>query len=485
MQSCARKCIKSLTVTLLLTLVMLMESPLTLFADGTMDEDSVFVSIRVYYGLEPNDTGELYRRAAEGFLNIIGESEGFIGFYWLHSGENVTTISLFATEAQASASNETARDYVAEHLAGLVPNPPIIVEGAVDIGFVDMLNGTGDNQFNSLHASVRVYDGFEASGLEEFVTILEDGFLPLMRETDGFFGYYLMHDDAGMVSVISIFDTEASALASNEKTRDFVANNLTAFLPSSPSIVSGRVGVAALAGVNDGANLIDEMTEGSDFVSIRVYGGVDPADHGEIVRIIDDGFLQIMRESEGFVGYYLLPAGDVLATISLFDSAEQAAASTAAARDFVAEHLAPFLPSAPLIVEGMVDVMYLAGADEMVDDSMTALYAALRIYDNYDLSHLDEANEVVETILLPAQQKAGGLFSYFAMNDGIDLVAGLSIYDSEESALAANEIAVAIVEEHMADWLPDDPVRVNGRLGVAAVMALHEGLNLAEWMDEG
>ena len=132
-----------------------------------------------------------------------------------------------------------------------------------------------------------------------------------------------------------------------------------------------------------------------------------------------------------------------------------------------------------------MDVMYLAGADEMVDDSMTALYAALRIYDNYDLSHLDEANEVVETILLPAQQKAGGLFSYFAMNDGIDLVAGLSIYDSEESALAANEIAVAIVEEHMADWLPDDPVRVNGRLGVAAVMALHEGLNLAEWMDEG
>ena len=268
-----------------------------------------FVSIRVYDGLDPNDTGELYRRTAEGFLNIIGESEGFIGFYWLHSGENVTTISLFATEAQASASNETARDYVAEHLAGLVPNPPMIVEGAVDIGFVDMLNGTGDNQFNSLHASVRVYDGFEASGLEEFVTILEDGFLPLMRETDGFFGYYLMHDDAGMVSVISIFDTEASALASNEKTRDFVANNLTAFLPSSPSIVSGRVGVAALAGVNDGANLIDEMTEGSDFVSIRVYGGVDPADHGEIVRIIDDGFLQIMRESEGFVGYYLLPAG--------------------------------------------------------------------------------------------------------------------------------------------------------------------------------
>ena len=125
-----------------------------------------------------------------------------------------------------------------------------------------------------------------------------------------------------------------------------------------------------------------------------------------------------------------------------------------------------------------MDVMYLAGADEMVDDSMTALYAALRIYDNYDLSHLDEANEVVETILLPAQQEAGGLFGYYALNDSVDRVAGLSIFDSEEKALAANEIAAAIVAEHMADWLPDDPMRIKGQLGVAALAELHMGANL-------
>ena len=479
MQSCARNRNKWLAVAQVLALVMLLVSPLTAVAEDTMDEDSVFISIRRYDGIDPDDMAETERIIRDGFVPIISGSEGFIAYYVVLTDDDVLlTTNLFETREHALASNDLAREFVVDYLAPLLPNPPQIVEGSVDIGFVEMLDSMTDDDVGSLHAGVRIYDGFDANDLGEFVTILEEGLLPLMRETGGFFGYYLMNNGAGKVASISIFDAEESVLASNEKAHDFVAENLTAYLPNDPLISVGRVGIAVLADVNDGANLIDEMTEGSDFVSIRVYGGVDPADHGEIVRIIDDGFLQIMRESEGFVGYYLLPAGDVLATISVFETAEQATASTAAARDFVAEHLAPFLPSAPLIVEGMVDVIYLAGADEMVDDSMTALYAALRIYDNYDLSRLDEANEVVTTILLPAQQEAGGLFGYYALNDSVDRVAGLSIFDSEEKALAANEIAAAIVAEHMADWLPDDPTRINGRLGVAALAELHMGANL-------
>ena len=121
----------------------------------------------------------------------------------------------------------------------------------------------------------------------------------------------------------------------------------------------------------------------------------------------------------------------------------------------------------------------------VTDDGITSLYAALRIYHDYDLSHLEEANEIVETILLPAQQEAGGLFSYYSINDGNDIVVGLSIYDTEESALAANDIAAAVVAEHMAGWIPDDVVRISGRLGVAGVAGLHDGANLIdEMMDD-
>ena len=230
-----------------------------------------------------------------------------------------------------------------------------------------------------------------------------------------------------------------------------------------------------------------DVMEDSAFVSVRVYPGVDPADHNELVRLGGGGFLPIMRESEGFIAYYLLLADDVLVAISMFSSEEGALASTEAAAEFVAEFVAPLLPNPPLIVEGSIDLMYVSLLDEMMvnddmddessevdaddemvtDDGITSLYAALRIYHDYDLSHLEEANEIVETILLPAQQEAGGLFSYYAINDGNDIVVGLSIYDTEESALAANDIAAAVVAEHMAGWIPDDVVRISGRLGVA------------------
>ena len=245
-----------------------------------------------------------------------------------------------------------------------------------------------------------------------------------------------------------------------------------------------------------------DVMEDSAFVSVRVYPGVDPADHNELVRLGGGGFLPIMRESEGFIAYYLLLADDVLVAISMFSSEEGALASTEAAAEFVAEFVAPLLPNPPLIVEGSIDLMYVSLLDEMMvnddmddessevdaddemvtDDGITSLYAALRIYHDYDLSHLEEANEIVETILLPAQQEDGGLFSYYSINDGNDIVVGLSIYDTEESALAANDIAAAVVAEHMAGWIPDDVVRISGRLGVAALAGLFDGANLIDEM---
>ena len=447
----------------LLMLSVALALPISADAQDTMDE-SVFVSIRHYAGLDPDGQDELYRLTAEGFVPIIRESDGYIGYYWLHEGENVVAVSLFDSQEQASASAASAREYVNENLAHLVQGPPRTVEGQVDIGFVEMLDGMGDGDVSGLHASVRIYDGFQADDLQEFITIVEEGFLPIMRETDGFFGYYLMNDGAGTVSAISIFDSEASSLESNENAREFVAENLTAYLPSAPAIVSGRVGIASFASVNDGTNLIDDEPV---FVSIRVYDGVDPMKRDEIVRLVDPVFLSIMRESDGFVAYYLLPAGDKLAAISLFDSAEQAAASNEKAQDYVAEFMAPLLPNAPTIVEGHIDVTYVNDAGDMaMDDGVAELYASLRIYQVSDMGMLEASVESVKAYLLPALHEAGGLFSYYALNDGDDTIAGLNVYVSEEKALAANDIAAAFNAEHSIDFLPDDPLRVNGQLGV-------------------
>ena len=144
-----------------------------------------------------------------------------------------------------------------------------------------------------------------------------------------------------------------------------------------------------------------------------------------------------MRDGEGFVGYFVLAADDVLVTISLFDSEEEASASNEAAREFVVDVLAPLLPNPPRIVKGAVDLFQMPSDDDVMpedmddesseeahdessegahddssgeahdddseemvtDEDVTDLFGALRIYDNYDLSYLDQANEVLETII--------------------------------------------------------------------------------------
>lgn len=480
MLSFARNCGRFTARLILVCLVILTSLPFTANAQETMADEGIFVSIRRYEGVDPADMQEVARLADQGFLPIMRESEGFVAYYLLPAGDILAAVSLFESAQQATASNEAAREFVAEHLAPLLPNPPKIFEGFVDIGFIEMLDGMAEGDVSKLYASVRIYDDFTPDNLSEFVALVEDGFLPIMRDSTGFFGYYLLHDSEGGLGAVSIFDSEASALASNEAAADFVAENLTAFLPNAPQITSGEIAIAVLASLEDGANLIDDEV----FVSVRVYDGIDPANQAEILRITSEGFLTIMRDSDGFVGYYLLPAGNQLAAISLFDSEEQAAASNEAAREFVAEFLAPLLPNSPLIVQGRLNLLYLAALDEMMAEEMASLYASLRIYQVADMRNIEEANRLVETYLLPALQDSGGLFSYYSLSDGVDTIAGLNVFDSEENAAAANEIAAAFVAEHLMDWLPDDPLRINGRLGVAAVYGLFEGVNLAVWSME-
>lgn len=460
-----------------LSIAMLLAAHLTVGAE----DSSVFISIRRYDGIEPGNMGAIERITREGFVPILSGSDGFLGYYLVFSAEDeLAAVNLFGTHEQALASNELAREFVVENLAPLLPNPPQIIEGSVDIGFVEMLHGMGDSSVSGLFAGVRIYDGFETEDLASFVSTVEDGFLPQMRESDGFFGYYLMHDDAGMLVAVSIFDSEASALASNEKARDFVAENLTAYLPENPLITSGRVGIAVLKDVNDGANLIDDMMhEGQVFVSIRVYDGVDPANQDAIARLTNEGFLPIIRGSDGFVGYYLLAAGDKLAAVSLFDSVEQASASNEAAREFVAENLAPLLPNAPMIIEGPLSINYVAALRASDDHGRVGeLHASIRFYEGFDLRHFDEANDLAISHLLPALQELGGLFAQFAFNDGEDTVVGISIFEDEEAALAANDAGKAFTMEYLADWAPNPPTGVGGEIAIAALAEIDMGANL-------
>jgi hypothetical protein len=89
------------------------------------------------------------------------------------------------------------------------------------------------------------------------------------------------------------------------------------------------------------------------YATVRRYEGV--SDPSEVVRLVNEGFLPIIREIPGFVDYYLVDAGDgVLISTSIFEDASGEEESNWRAGEFVGQHLTPLIPNPPHITAGEV-----------------------------------------------------------------------------------------------------------------------------------
>jgi hypothetical protein len=91
------------------------------------------------------------------------------------------------------------------------------------------------------------------------------------------------------------------------------------------------------------------------YAAIRRYEGIDRGRLDEIRRSVDDEFIPMIREVEGYHGYWIIESGDTLATFSLFESRSGAEESTRMAAEFIREHnLQGALPKAPQVTSGEV-----------------------------------------------------------------------------------------------------------------------------------
>ena len=88
------------------------------------------------------------------------------------------------------------------------------------------------------------------------------------------------------------------------------------------------------------------------FISIRRYN-VRRDSAKELARRVQKGFVPVMRQLQGFRSYYLLDGGpDVLITISMFESADEAFASNETAADWVRENVLEFTKGLPEVMVG-------------------------------------------------------------------------------------------------------------------------------------
>ena len=91
----------------------------------------MYVAVRRYEGVtDPQRVGQLVE---EDFLPIISEMPGFIAYYCVDAGDGVmVSTSVFEHKDAEEQSTFVAGEFVAEHLAPLLPNPPQVTAGEVE-----------------------------------------------------------------------------------------------------------------------------------------------------------------------------------------------------------------------------------------------------------------------------------------------------------------------------------------------------------------
>jgi hypothetical protein len=93
------------------------------------------------------------------------------------------------------------------------------------------------------------------------------------------------------------------------------------------------------------------------FISVRKYHNVKSVE--EVKRRVEQEFLPLLKENPGFRGYYLIDcaspeAGNILTSVSMFDSWDAALASNDTAKRFIKRRLADMLPESAQAVGGEV-----------------------------------------------------------------------------------------------------------------------------------
>ena len=103
---------------------------------------SVFpwLTVRRYEGV--TDPKEAARVVEEGFVPLISKLPGFISYYWTDGENNVMiSVSVYTNKEAEEESNRVAADFVKQHMAALLPNPPRVTSGhVVAMGRKDISN---------------------------------------------------------------------------------------------------------------------------------------------------------------------------------------------------------------------------------------------------------------------------------------------------------------------------------------------------------
>ena len=90
----------------------------------------MYAAVRRFEGVR--DSQKVVQVTKEGYVPIISEMPGFVAYYLVDAGDGVTvSTSVFEHKDAEEQSTFRAGEFVEEHLAPLMPNPPQVTAGEV------------------------------------------------------------------------------------------------------------------------------------------------------------------------------------------------------------------------------------------------------------------------------------------------------------------------------------------------------------------
>jgi hypothetical protein len=93
-----------------------------------------------------------------------------------------------------------------------------------------------------MHATVRRYEGVDASRTDELTKKVNETLIPKLSKLPGFDGYFLIEAGNGVMTSVSLFDTPANADESSRLASSWVRDEkLESALPNPPKITDGEV----------------------------------------------------------------------------------------------------------------------------------------------------------------------------------------------------------------------------------------------------
>ena len=197
---------------------------------------------------------------------------------------------------------------------------------------------------------------------------------------------------------------------------------------------------------------------------IRKYAGKGGL-LNELAPRVRDGLVPLLRQAPGFRSYCVFASEDGhLVSVSAFADRPTAEAANAKVREWVAANLRDALPDPPEVLAGEVRRELSGQAQSGTEGG----YVVIRQYDG--VRSFERLAALADEHVVPVLRQAPGLRGHrvFAVGGDQGQAVVVSVFDTRENAMRANDQVVGIMRERAKDVAPNPPRITSGKAVVAA-----------------